>query len=63
MTQKLFVEDSEGLLHEVKTVNGAVSHEAMNQAVQKYGNGRGIPLTKIRLIEVPDNEDDYEDET
>ena len=52
--QRLFYRDPAGLLHEIRTENGAVSAQSMNQAVREYRDkyGSGIPLSDLVHAEI-----------
>lgn len=52
--KKLFYRDPAGLLHEIRTENGSVSQQSMNQAVREYRDkyGSGIPLSALVHVEV-----------
>jgi hypothetical protein len=52
--QRLFYSDPAGLLHEIRTENGAVSAQSMNQAVREYRDkyGTGIPVAALVHAEV-----------
>lgn len=52
--QRLFYRDPAGLLHEIRTENGAVSVQSMNQAIREYRDkyGSGIPLRDLVHAEI-----------
>lgn len=52
MQEKLFVIDEDGLMHEVKTKNGAVSQDDLNEAIKKYHQGTGIPVNCLKIFKV-----------
>jgi hypothetical protein len=62
--QKLFYRDPAGLLHEIRTENGSVSQQSMNQAIREYRDkyGTGIPVAALVRAEVKINNDEVNDD-
>jgi len=59
MTERLFIQDKDGLLHEVKTTEGNVTMNDMNLAISKYYPD-GAPVDKLKLLDVTNPEGDEE---